>query len=284
MKRLMPWLFAAVCLATSASALRADVIVILKWSVPVFSTRYEVVNDSATPNYARKTISFTETWSYYDIHNVTTGEMITLDYLTWYNIGTTPIKRYSVGDVESSVGFLSRSYFNRAASPNTAPTYNFVVEFNSAVASGGPDDPTTPDNWFSYFQLWDSVIKAAQPITTVIPAKATPPTPAQRVLLPSGATGAHQGFRQELFFPGTPGNFAAVPTNKRYTLEKGTTTLNYDSVLTGKANAPLAANVHVFDFDGVEVFPGTLSYAVKVVRDSLEKLGYEIESELDSNR
>jgi hypothetical protein len=80
MKRLMPWLFAVVFLATSAVPLRADLIVILRWSVPVFSTRYEVVNDAATPNYARKTISFTETWSYYDIHNVTTGEMVTLDY------------------------------------------------------------------------------------------------------------------------------------------------------------------------------------------------------------
>jgi hypothetical protein len=293
MKRIISSLLtASVLMTVMAGFATANTIVILKWSAPVSSTIYEVENASANgsdPNdgdgdgkpYPRKKITYSQTWAYYDIYDVTTGEIVSIDYRTTYQSPTVPIKEYFVGAVRQGAGWLARSTFLRAPSPNTAPTYNFVDVDLWSTAEGGPDDPASPGNLFRYEQVWSHMIKLNQALATIIPAKTTPPTPAVKVLLPSGATGPHQGFIQELFYPGPVGSLNPSPSNKRYIFETGTATLSYDSVRTAKANAPLAANVHVFDQNGVEVFPGTLAYSVKLVRDALEALGYEIVSDFD---
>jgi hypothetical protein len=290
MKSLVSLFLMAALLAMVTPRAHADTIVILKWSVPMSNTVYEVENAAATSTdlndanadgkpYARKTVAFTEAWANYQIHNVITGQRIMIDYFTWYQSATVAIKRYAVGGMEAnSPGYLARDLFWRAPSANTAPTYNFIDIDTGATLVGGPTD-TPPTNDSFYYQRWAHLLRAAQPITTVIPALGG--NPAIKVLLPSLATGPHRGFTQHLYHPGAPGSISPNASNRQYTFESGTTTLSYDSVLTGKSNAALAANVHVFNQAGAEVFPGTLAYAVKLVRDSLEALGYEIETEED---
>jgi hypothetical protein len=58
----------------------------------------------------------------------------------------------------------------------------------------------------------------------------------------------------------------------------GVATENYDSVLTASANAASPAASSLTDYDGTPLTARTMAYAVKLVRDALEKIGYEKDS------
>jgi len=258
---------------------KGDVIVIIKYNTAATWTRYQaddlqkVDTSGIARPYKHKAVSGSDSWSRYEIVNLTAGTTRSVDYWTFYDRGIA-IKRYSFEPLDQpGYGAASLVLYSRAGGTNAAPTYQWHNEFSSSSSGGGPEDGTNPSTQLFRYENLYYVTAGPLALTTVIPATTVPVAAAIKALVPIRATGVDNSYDFHAIYPSdTPGT---LPDSITVEFSSGLPTVNYDSVLSANANkaAPVAASL--IDYDGTVLSPRSMGYAIKLVRDALELLGYE---------
>lgn len=261
-------------LPQSFTLLVRGAIVIVKYNTAATWTRYQADDLQTAKPYAHKALSGSEGWSRYEILNLNTGTFRIVSYDTTYDRGVA-IKRYDLdpNDYDIATSPYAFASYYRAGGTNAAPTYRWQNEFSGSSSEGGPEDPVAPSNYLYRFEFMYYVGTAPLAMTTIIPATTVPIAAAVKALVPIGATGTDTSY---YYFASYPNDAPGTPPDSiMVEFSSAAPTVNYDSVLSANANktAPTAASL--VDYDGTTLTPQSTAYAVKLVRDALELLGYE---------
>jgi len=270
-----------------ASYAISNTIVIVKQNTAISWTTYQADNlgQSQVP-YARKLLKGVDSEAQYEIMDLTTGGYALVSNYTYYNKGQA-IKRYSFQSQSGApgpknFGPCASVKYSRLVSPNTAPKYQYVSRFKRRDQFGGPGDTVSPS---TYEYRLDGLFHVTIPVglTVIIPGRS--PVPPIQALVPISAVGTDDRYEFEQSYTTDdldPQIILPDPVSKIVTLSLGKVTQTYDSVLTGRANALTVPAAGLIDYDGTTLSPNTLSYAIKLVRDALEALGYEFDG-FDTN-
>lgn len=258
---------------------KADVFVIIKYNTAATWTRYQADDLQKTDGsgiarpYKHKAVSGSDSWSRYEIVNLTAGTTRSVDYWTFYDRGIA-IKRYGFEPSDQSgYGAASLVSYSRAGGTNASPTYQWHNEFSNSSGSGGPEDATNPSTQLFRYESLYYVTAGPLALTTVIPATTAPVAPAIKALVPIRAAGVDNSYDFHAIYPSNaPGT---LPDSITVEFSSGSPTVNYDSVLSANANKAAPVATTLIDYDGTVLSPRSMGYAIKLVRDALELLGYE---------